>query len=59
MQEVQIRINLIYFAVACWREKKQMSEGNSEERVMFDFLLMVGNKIVVSFSFQEYVFESV
>ncbi len=59
MQEVQFRIILIYFALAYWGENEQSKERQSKEESVLDFLLLLGNKIVFYFSFQEDMFESV
>lgn len=60
MQKSRItRIVLIYFALAYWGENEQLSEGHCKEERVLDFLLLLGNKIVVYFSFKEYMFESV
>ncbi len=58
MQEIQLRIILIYLALAYWGEKEQLREGHSKDERALDFLLLLGNKIVFYFSFQEDMFES-
>lgn len=58
MQEVQVRIILIYLALAYWGENEQLREGHSKDERVLYFLLLLGNKIVFYFSFQKDMFES-